>query len=53
VLLLPHYRALTPVLGGIALAAATIASLPIDVLLGRLWVRASWHKVFVLAKEIG
>jgi SAM-dependent methyltransferase len=53
VLLLPHYRALSPVLGGIALAAATIASLPIDVLLGRLWVRASWHKVFVLAKEIG
>jgi len=53
VLLLPHFRAFSPVLGKLALAAATIVSLPIDVLLGRLWVQASWHKVFVLAKEIG
>jgi 2-polyprenyl-3-methyl-5-hydroxy-6-metoxy-1,4-benzoquinol methylase len=51
--LLPYYRALAPVLGNIALAAATIVALPIDVLLGRLLVQASWHKVFVLARETG
>jgi SAM-dependent methyltransferase len=51
--LLPHYRALTPVLGRLALAAATIVSLPVDLVLGRLWVQASWHKVFVLARETG
>jgi SAM-dependent methyltransferase len=50
--LLPHYRVLDPVVGKLALAAATVLSLPVDVLLGRLWVRASWHKVFVLARAI-
>ena len=51
VLLLPHYRALHPVLGKLTLAAATMLSLPIDVVLGRIWVRASWHKVFVLERD--
>ena len=53
VLFLPHYRGLPPVLGKLALAAATVVSVPIDVLLGRLWVQPSWHKVFVLARESG
>jgi len=53
VLFLPHYRALPPVLGKLVLAAATVVSLPIDVLLGRLWVQPSWHKVFVLARAAG
>lgn len=50
---LPHYRALPPALAKLALAAATIVSLPIDMVLGRVWVEASWHKVFVLARETG
>ncbi len=48
--LLPHYRRLPAPLGSAALAAVTGISLPIDALLGRIWTRPSWHKVFVLAK---
>ena len=47
---LPHYRRLPAPLGAAALAAVTGFSLPIDALLGRIWTRPSWHKVFVLAK---
>jgi 2-polyprenyl-3-methyl-5-hydroxy-6-metoxy-1,4-benzoquinol methylase len=47
-LLLPHYGRLPAPLALLALAAVTAISLPIDLLLGRLLVRASWHKVFVL-----
>lgn len=48
-LLLPHYRRLPRAVALPALAAVTALSLPVDALLGRLWVNASWHKVFVLA----
>ena len=48
---LPHYPGLPAWLGSVALAGVTAISLPIDVLLGRVWVRPSWHKVFVLARE--
>lgn len=47
-LLLPHYRRLPRPLALAGLAVATAASLPIDLVLGRRWVQASWHKVFVL-----
>jgi len=50
VLFLPYYRSLRPALGRLALGAVTLMSLPIDVLLGRLWTGPSWHKVFVLAR---
>ena len=50
-LLLPHYRSLPSWSRAAALAAVTALSLPIDVLLGRIWVGASWHKLFVLARE--
>jgi 2-polyprenyl-3-methyl-5-hydroxy-6-metoxy-1,4-benzoquinol methylase len=46
--LLPHYRRLPAPIAVSLLAAVTAASLPIDVLLGRRWVGASWHKLFVL-----
>jgi hypothetical protein len=29
----------------------TALSLPIDAVLGRRWVRRSWHKVFVLERR--
>jgi 2-polyprenyl-3-methyl-5-hydroxy-6-metoxy-1,4-benzoquinol methylase len=48
---LPWYRHLPPVLATMGLAAVTGASLPVDVLLGRWWTRASWHKLFVLTPE--
>lgn len=47
-LLLPHYRRLPRPLAWLGLLAATAAALPVDLLLGRRWVSASWHKVFVL-----
>jgi SAM-dependent methyltransferase len=52
VLFLPHYRRLPAGVRSAALGAITGISLPIDLLLGRLWVRASWHKLFVLAREM-
>lgn len=45
---LPHYRGLPRPVALAGLAAVTAASLPLDLVLGRLWTRASWHKVFVL-----
>jgi SAM-dependent methyltransferase len=47
--LLPHYRRLPRPLALAALLLVTAISLPIDVVLGRRLVRASWHKVLVLA----
>lgn len=34
-----------------ALLALTLATQPLEALLGRAWTRASWHKLFVLAPE--
>jgi 2-polyprenyl-3-methyl-5-hydroxy-6-metoxy-1,4-benzoquinol methylase len=45
---LPYHRRLPGLLGSVALFAATLLSLPIDLILGRLLSHASWHKVFVL-----
>jgi 2-polyprenyl-3-methyl-5-hydroxy-6-metoxy-1,4-benzoquinol methylase len=45
---LPHYRELPRPIALAGLAAVTVAALPIDLLFGRRWTRASWHKVFVL-----
>jgi 2-polyprenyl-3-methyl-5-hydroxy-6-metoxy-1,4-benzoquinol methylase len=47
--LLPHLPALSPGVRLLALAAATAASLPIDMLFGRALLARSWHTVFVLA----
>jgi hypothetical protein len=47
-LLLPHYAALPRPLARAALFAATALALPVDLLLGRRLVGASWHKLFVL-----
>ena len=49
--LLPHLSRLPRPLSLAAVAAASCAALPIDALLGRYWVRHSWHAVFVLARE--
>lgn len=49
--LLPFYRGLSSILGNSLLLIATLASLPIDGVLGRRLVTASWHKVFVLEKN--
>jgi ubiquinone/menaquinone biosynthesis C-methylase UbiE len=46
--LLPHWRQLPRPLAVAALAAATALSLPVDLLLGRVAVKQSWHAVFVL-----
>jgi len=46
--LLPYLPAFSPGLRLVALAAATAASLPIDVLFGRALLARSWHTVFVL-----
>ena len=45
---LPHYGALPRPIALAGLMAVTAAGLPIDLVLGRFWTRASWHKVFVL-----
>jgi SAM-dependent methyltransferase len=45
--LLPWYRRAPRPLAVAALAAATVVTLPIERWLGRVWVSASWHKVFV------
>ena len=46
--ILPLYRDMRRGLRELALLGVTLASLPIDVLAGRRFVSASWHKVFVL-----
>lgn len=46
--ILPFYRDMRRGFREIALLGVTMASLPIEVLAGRRWVNASWHKVFVL-----
>jgi 2-polyprenyl-3-methyl-5-hydroxy-6-metoxy-1,4-benzoquinol methylase len=46
--LLPHHRRLPAPVAVPLLALATALSLPIDAVLGRRWVGASWHKLFVL-----
>ncbi len=48
---LPHYRQLRRSVALAGLAGVTAASLPIDLLLGRRWASASWHKVFVLGHD--
>ena len=50
--LLPSIRKLPRALSLAALAAATAASVPVDVLFGRAAVARSWHVVFVL-KHVG
>jgi len=47
-LFLPRYARLPRALALAGLAATTALSLPVDVLFGRRWADASWHKVFVL-----
>jgi len=46
--LLPHLRSLPKVLSMGLVALATVLSLPVNGLLGRLSAAASWHAVFVL-----
>jgi 2-polyprenyl-3-methyl-5-hydroxy-6-metoxy-1,4-benzoquinol methylase len=48
--ILPHYNRLPGPIAVSLLAAVTAVSLPIDALLGRRWVGASWHKLFVLER---
>lgn len=48
--LLPHLPRIPRPLRTPALAAATLLSIPIDVPLGRLAVRHSWHAVFILKR---
>jgi len=50
-MLLPYYRRLPAPVGLLALGLATAASLPVDLLAGRILVESSWHKVFVLRRE--
>jgi 2-polyprenyl-3-methyl-5-hydroxy-6-metoxy-1,4-benzoquinol methylase len=49
-LLLPHYSRLPKFVALALLAATTAISLPVDTLFGRLLVKASWHKLFVLKR---
>jgi 2-polyprenyl-3-methyl-5-hydroxy-6-metoxy-1,4-benzoquinol methylase len=49
-LLLPRYSKLPKFISVSLLAAATGISLPVDALFGRWWVKASWHKLFVLRR---
>jgi hypothetical protein len=46
---LPYYKRLPRPIAALALAAVTALGLPVDAILGRMLVRASWHKVFVLS----
>ncbi len=48
--LLPHMRSLPRTLGLAALALTTALSLPVDMLVGRRAVGASWHALFVLGQ---
>ena len=50
-LLLPTFSKYPRFLALSALAVATAIALPVDILFGRRWVRASWHKLFVLGHE--
>jgi SAM-dependent methyltransferase len=50
---LPHYRRLPRPVAVSGLALLTALALPVDFLGGRRWVKASWHKVFVLTHESG
>lgn len=49
--LLPHLKRLPRPLAVAATTAASLASLPIDALLGRHAVHRSWHAVFVLSRK--
>jgi 2-polyprenyl-3-methyl-5-hydroxy-6-metoxy-1,4-benzoquinol methylase len=49
--LLPHLKRLPRPLAVATTTAASLASLPIDALLGRYAVGRSWHAVFVLSRE--
>jgi trans-aconitate methyltransferase len=49
--LLPHLKRLPRGLAVAATTAASVASLPIDALLGRHAVHRSWHAVFVLSRR--
>lgn len=50
ILFLPQHRRLPAPVAVPLLAVVTALSLPIDAVLGRRWVRRSWHKVFVLER---
>ncbi len=49
--LLPHLKRLPRALAVATTTAASLASLPIDALLGRYAVHRSWHAVFVLSRD--
>ena len=49
--LLPHLKRLPRALRIATTTAASLASLPLDALLGRYAVHRSWHAVFVLSRE--
>ena len=51
--LLPRLPRIPPALRTLALAAATLLSIPVDVPLGRVAVRRSWHAVFILQRSGG
>lgn len=48
--LLPHLRRMPKRIAMLVLMLATGLSAPIDLLLGRRWVKRSWHAVFVLRR---
>jgi 2-polyprenyl-3-methyl-5-hydroxy-6-metoxy-1,4-benzoquinol methylase len=50
IMFLPYYRRLPKPLAVAGLGVATALCLPVDAALGRRFVGASWHKVFVLRK---
>jgi SAM-dependent methyltransferase len=50
---LPHHRRLPRAVAVSGLALLTAFALPVDLLAGRTWVKASWHKVFVLTHASG
>jgi SAM-dependent methyltransferase len=49
--LLPYIRRLPRVVGASALWLATALSVPLNVCLGRRFIKQSWHAVFVLEKK--
>ena len=49
--LLPYIRRLPRVIGASSLWLATALSVPLNVCLGRQFIKQSWHAVFVLEKE--
>lgn len=48
---LPSYASLPPLVASLGLLAVTALTLPCDLVAGRWMRRASWHKVFVLARQ--